>query len=224
MQGEALLEGRQIGRRAASGDWLLRAVNLQIRAGERIAVSGPSGSGKTLLLRALARLDPIDEGDVLWRGESVRGGRTPEFRRQAIYLHQRAALVEGRVEDDLRAPFRLRANRGLEFSPAKIHQWLELLGRDAGLLEKRDRELSGGESQLVALMRAVQLDPQVLLLDEPTAALDPRAADAVEQLVRIWYEQQPDRRALVWVSHNPEQSRRVAQRQIALQQGRLAEA
>ena len=225
MPEEILLEARQIGRRAgAGGSWLLRGVDLQVLAGERIALSGQSGSGKTLLLRALARLDPIEEGDVLWCGEPIRGGRAPEFRRQVIYLHQRATLVEELVEDDLRAPFRLRANWGLRFSRSKILQWLELLGRDADLLRRRARELSGGESQLVAMMRAVQLEPQILLLDEPTGALDPQTAEAVERLVGIWYDQQPDRRALVWVTHNPEQSRRVARRQLTLQQGQLIEA
>jgi putative ABC transport system ATP-binding protein len=76
---------------------------------------------------------------------------------------------------------------------------------------------------LVAVMRAVQLEPQMLLLDEPTAALDPPTAEAVERLVGIWHAQQPDRRALLWVSHNPEQSRRVASRQVTLEQGQLCE-
>jgi putative ABC transport system ATP-binding protein len=147
MPQEILLEASQVGRRAASGGpWLLRGVDLRVAAGEKIAMSGPSGSGKTLLLRALARLDPIDQGDVLWYGQPVRGRQIPEFRRQVIYLHQRATLIEECVEDDLRAPFRLQANRRLQFSRARILQWLSLLGRDEGLLRSRARELSGGEA------------------------------------------------------------------------------
>jgi putative ABC transport system ATP-binding protein len=125
-----LLEACDMGRRAASGGpWLLRGVNLRVFGGERVALTGQSGSGKTLLLRALARLDPIDEGQVLWCGEPVRGGHAPAFRRQMIYLHQRATLIEDRVEDDLQAPFRLRANRQLRYCPSKIRQWLEMLDR-----------------------------------------------------------------------------------------------
>lgn len=225
MPEQVLLEACQIGRRAASGGpWLLRGVSLKIEAGQRMALAGLSGSGKTLLLRSLARLDPIEEGQVFWRGQSIRGVRVPEFRRQVIYLHQRATLVESRVEDDLRAAFHLRVNRDRKFCLSKILRWLQWLGRDPDLLQRRSSDLSGGESQLVAIMRAVQLEPDMLLLDEPTAALDPQTAEAVERLVDIWYQQQPDLRALVWVTHNPEQSRRVAGRQLTLQQGALIEA
>ncbi len=225
MPEQVLLEACQIGRRAASGGpWLLRGLSLRIEAGQRIALAGLSGSGKTLFLRSLARLDPIEEGQVFWRGQSIRGVRVPEFRRRVIYLHQRATLVESRVEDDLRAAFHLRVNRDQQFCLSKILRWLQWLGRDPDLLQRRSGDLSGGESQLVAIMRAVQLEPDMLLLDEPTAALDPQTAEAVERLVDIWYQQQPDHRALVWVTHNPEQSRRVAGRQLTLQQGALIEA
>jgi len=217
-----LLEARHVGRRKPHRDqWLLREVDFGVAAGERIALVGPSGSGKTLLLRALARLDPMDEGDVLWQGESIRGGRIPDYRRRAIYLHQRPALLEGSVVDNLRAPFRLRVNRDRQFSQTSIVHWLEQLGRGPDFLDKNVRELSGGEAQLVALLRAVQLEPQVLLLDEPTAALDQPTTRAVEQLVRIWHEQLPDQRALIWVSHNPEQTDRVACRHVTIQAGRL---
>jgi putative ABC transport system ATP-binding protein len=225
MPEHVLLESRQIGRRAAfGGAWLLRGVSLRIEAGQRIALAGLSGSGKTLLLRSLARLDPIEEGQIFWRGQPIRGGQVPEFRRRVIYLHQRATLVESRVEDDLRAAFDLKVNRDQQFCLSKILRWLQWLGRDPDLLQRRSGDLSGGEAQLVAIMRAVQLEPDMLLLDEPTAALDPQTAEAVERLVDIWHQQQPDDRALVWVTHNPEQSRRVARRQLTLQQGALIEA
>lgn len=225
MESSPLLEARHIGRRAArGGSWLLRGVDFQLVAGQRVALYGPSGSGKTLLLRTLAWLDPLDEGNVFWRGERLHGSRLPAYRRQAIYLHQRATLFEGTVYQNLLKPYQLKSNAGLNFSRERILGWLRQLGRSAELLDKRASDLSGGETQLVALLRAIQLDPQVLLLDEPTAALDPQVTGAVEQLVDLWYQTQAESRALVWVSHNRDQSRRVAQRAVAMDAGVLSEA
>lgn len=187
--------------------------------GDRIAVVGPSGSGKTLLLRALAMLDPLDEGEIQWRGGAVSGRAVPEFRSCVIYLHQRPALLEGTVEHNLRQPFCLGQHRQREFDEQRMVDMLGQLGRDDSFLEKDERNLSGGEAQLVSLLRAIQLDPTVLLLDEPTAALDEETAQAVERLVDTWLRAAEDERAIVWVSHNQSQSQRVATRWLRVRQG-----
>ncbi len=88
-------------------------------------------------------------------------------------------------------------------------------------MTKLHRDLSGGEAQLVALLRAIQLDPQVLLLDEPTAALDREATGAVEQLVELWFADERDRRATVWVSHDGRQAARVAGAILRVHDGQL---
>lgn len=88
-------------------------------------------------------------------------------------------------------------------------------------MEKSVGDLSGGETQLVSLLRAMQLDPAVLLLDEPTTALDPRTEAAVEQLVVSWAGDSSAQRAFLWVTHDVEQSRRVAGRTLMLDGGRV---
>lgn len=219
-----LLEARNVGRRHRDGRaWLLRRVSLSVRVGQRLAVTGASGCGKSLLLRALALLDPLDEGQIRWQGAPVSGDEIPAFRRQTVYLPQRPALGETTVEAALREPFSLEAHRVRRFDPEWIAERLADLGRDESFLRKQVRDLSGGESQIAALVRAVQLDPPVLLLDEPTAALDAEATRAVERWLDRWLAEAPDARALVWVSHDAAQARRVAGRVLSMRSGRLAE-
>ena len=216
-----LLEAHRIGRR--HGDvWLLQDVDVRIRPGERLAFAGPSGAGKTLLLRALALLDPLDTGVVLWKATPVDAGAIPDLCRQADRIFTSGPpLFEGTVEDNLREPFLLQAHRGRHFDQDLVLKFLAKLGRDASFLAKNQRDLSGGEIQIVALVRALQLSPSLLLLDEPTAALDPETARAVEKLVRDWQSAHGER-AFVWVSHDAEQIQRVADRIITLRNGRLA--
>ena len=126
---------------------------MTVDGGTRCAVAGPSGAGKTLLLRALAGLDPLDAGQVCWRGHAVRRDAFPGFRSAVIYLHQRPALLEENVEAALRRPFALRVHRHRQFDRETIVDLLARLGRDESFLDKAVGDLSGGESQLTALLR-----------------------------------------------------------------------
>lgn len=111
-----------IGRRDPKTDgWLIRDVSFAVNSGERLGILGPSGAGKTVLLRALAILDPLDAGTILWKGQSVRGDAVPAFRKQVIYLHQRPSLFEGSVEENLDTRSRSRrtvATNLIEHEPA----------------------------------------------------------------------------------------------------------
>lgn len=219
-----LLDAVDLGRRhpKRADAWLVRAASLSLLPGDRLAISGPSGAGKTLLLRALAKIDPSDEGSVLWQGAAVPHEAVPAFRAQVIYLHQRAALLEDSVEAALRRPLALKTHRHRAFDREQIIVWLTALGRGEDFLDKRVDHLSGGETQLVALLRAMQLEPAVLLLDEPTAALDPTTEAAVERLLVGWVNEAADRRGLVWVSHDTQQAQRVANRHLRMEAGRIA--
>lgn len=221
----ALLEARDIGRRvAADGDksrWLLRGVSISLTPGERLAIVGPTGAGKSILLRAMALLDPLDSGEILWQGRPIDDAAVPAFRRRVIYLHQRPALAEGTVEANLRRPFEFAvAERA--YDPGRVREILGALGRDESLLARAAADLSGGEAQIAAFLRALQLDPGVLLLDEPTAALDREAAAAIERVVDGWFSERAGERGVVWVSHDHDQARRVAARVLGLAAGRVA--
>ena len=220
-----MLEARHIGRRHPDGrGWLLENVSLEIRPGQRLAVGGLSGSGKTLLARALAMLDPLTGGEIRWRDRPVQRERVPSFRRNVVYLHQKPALGGETVEAALSRPLLLKVHRGRGFQRGRIVDWLGQLGRDDSFLEKRVADLSGGECQIAALLRAIQLDPAFLLLDEPTAALDAPTTLAVEQLLKRWLLEDPGNRAWLWIGHDQAQSRRVADRSLRMESGRLVDS
>jgi putative ABC transport system ATP-binding protein len=218
----SLLEAFNLVRRQPSGERrLLDDVSLTLRPGDRAAVAGPTGSGKTLLLRALSLLDPIDEGRILWRGQAVRNQDVPGLRCRAIYFHQRPSLFADSVEQALHQPLALAIHRRRKFDRPWIIERLALLGRDESFLEQEVANLSGGEMQITALLRGLQLDPDVLLLDEPTSALDPKTAVAVEKWLLAWIEQAPERRAMIWVTHDANQAGRVGNRTMQMENGRL---
>jgi len=219
-----LLQAAEIGRRAPGGDWLYRKLSLKVAPGDRWAVTGPIGSGKTLLLRALALLDPVDEGAILWENAPVPDKDVPAFRRQVTFLHQRPVLLEGTVEENLRLPHTFHQNRDANFDREETLRRLSELGLDATFLDRRHHELSGGEAQIVALLRALQLEPGVLLLDEPTGALDTEATAVIERMVADWQQRDLRRRATVWVSHDSRQVDRVARQVLPIRRGGTAGA
>lgn len=218
-----LLAAKGLGRSLPDGTWLLRDVNLAVRSGERVAIAGPTGAGKTLLLRALALLDPIDAGEVRFRGRPTATFDAPTFRSRVMYLSQRPVIVPGTVEENLRLPFSLRVHKGRGFDRDAAIALLSGLGRDGEFLAKDHRVLSGGERQVVALARALLLSPDVLLLDEPTAALDPASISKVEEVIGRWAVDSPDR-SFVWVGHDAVQTARVADRVVRLRAGRTEES
>src|SRR5207248_9022630 len=165
----------------------------------------------------------VNEGHVRWQGRAVATGEVPRVRSQAVYLHQRPALVEGTVEYNLRLPYSLHASRRHQFNPRMVLKLLSVLGRGDEFLSQTDHNLSGGERQIVAVVRALQLEPSVLLLDEPTAALDREAARAIERLILNWQREKTAERAFVWVSHSHEQIKRIASRIVSMHDGRLVE-
>jgi len=185
---------------------ILKPASLSLAAGECIAVRGPSGAGKTLLLRAIADLDP-NEGQVTLDGRDRSTIAGPEWRRLVGYM------------------------------PAEPGWWAETVGehfgewtaavafvRDLGFPEETKAwpitRLSTGERLRLALIRALMVRPKVLLLDEPTAALDAASVAAVEALIgaRVWAGL-----AVLWVTHDAGQAKRVAHRVLVVEAGQIRE-
>ena len=205
---------KQYGSRA-----VLRVSQLDVQPGEVLALVGPSGAGKSTLLRLLDFLEPPTSGSVRFQGMDYGPAQTPplEVRRRVTMVFQRPVLLNRSVLDNVRYGLRLRGQRD---SAELIEATLEQVGL-AELARRQGRTLSGGELQRVALARAMVLRPDVLLLDEPTANLDPYNVGLIEDILRRLNSEQ--RTTLVIVTHNVFQARRLAQRVGLLLDGQVVE-
>ena len=240
---ELLLHVKNLSRKV-SGNWIWENISFKLSAGQRLALSGTSGSGKSMLLRTLAGLDVLEkgpsgeEGSISLSGKSMAEWKMPEYRTRIGYVPQHQAFHDETVEDSFKRVFNLKVNHNKFYDREKILLWLEQLSlpdtgknnSDKGdftkLLNHPARELSGGEAQVVAIFRALQLDPQVLLLDEPTASMDAELARLMEDLLKKWHKcsaeifpaptGQQAQRAWIWVSHNPEQLTRMCRQTYSL--------
>jgi putative ABC transport system ATP-binding protein len=201
--------------RKLSQRWIWQGVRFELRGGNCVGLIGASGTGKTLLLRSLVALDPIDRGKIRFKGRSLENWSVPAYRTQVVYLPQRPAQFEGTVESNLQQVFQFAAHRQNEYSRKQIEQYLDILGRSSDFLQLSAPQLSGGEGQILALLRALQLKPTILLLDEPTASLDLDTTMKVEQLLTDWLASEVER-GLLWTSHDSKQIERVTTRQIYL--------
>ncbi|MGE5140586.1 MAG: phosphate ABC transporter ATP-binding protein [Rudaea sp.] len=191
--------------------------NLVVEPGQILALVGPSGAGKSTLLRLLNFLEPPTEGDISFRGEPVLPSRVPlGLRRQVTTVFQRPVLLGGDVRTNISYGLHLR---GLPAN-GRVTELMERVGLN-DLAAAPARKLSGGEMQRVALARALVIDPVVLLLDEPTANLDPFNVGLIEDIVR---EQNRERgTTVVLVTHNVFQARRLAHRVGLMLAGSLVE-
>lgn len=208
-----LLSIKNIGREL-SGRWLWRGVSFDMFENQCIGLVAPSGRGKTLLMRNLVLLDPVQEGEILLNGKPATTWSLPIYRAQVIYLHQRASAFEGTVLDNLKQVFQMNAHKHLHFNLNAIESWLNQLGRSSNFLNQNAMRLSGGENQLLALLRALQLNPTILLLDEPTASLDPDTTAKVELVLKNWLQQ--SNHACLLTSHDKKQIERLTHRQVEL--------
>jgi putative ABC transport system ATP-binding protein len=189
---------------------VLGDVSLQIPAGHLTVVAGASGSGKTSLLRLCNRLDVPTTGTVRFRGSDLAALDPLALRRRVGMVFQQPVLFGGTVADNLHVAVPEAGTDQLTAALAGVE-----LG--AHFLTRIGDDLSGGEAQRVCLARALLCEPEVLLMDEPTAALHPAARRSLEATVRtLQQESQVD---VVWVTHDMDQISRMAEYLVVLAEG-----
>lgn len=199
------------------GRIVLQVERLSIAKGETLAVVGPNGAGKSTLLLALARLLKPQRGEILFNGQPTAAESDTAYRRRLALVMQDPLLFDMSVFENVALGLRFR---GLERDEIerRVSLWLERLGVE-NLSKRRAGQLSGGEAQRVSLARALALEPQLLLLDEPFGALDPptrsRLLDDLGALL------QETAATTVFVTHDLDEAVQLAGRMAVIVGNRL---
>ena len=175
-----------------------------ISPGSILVIHGPSGAGKSTLLKILARLIKADGGSVFLNGKDWNTYPANEWRLNVHYVSQQPVMFEGTGEDNLLLPFKIKMVGEKRSLPElnKISDYLDYLGLDKELLNQPAKTLSGGEKARIALLRAVLIEPLVLLLDEPSAYLDQDSRKVTMQFLNQWSIN--NQGGIIMVSHSEE--------------------
>lgn len=203
---------------------LLDKVSLSVERGRIHALIGPSGSGKSTLLYTLNRLREITGGTITLEGTDIRVLDVINLRRRIGLVMQKPIFFPGTVGENILYGPKLRAK--LEYSTEKVSlpdpsKYLQLVGLEPDLISRNPNTLSGGQQQRVSLARTLANEPEILLLDEPTAALDVQASGYLESLIaRLCNDHQL---TSVWITHDLHQAKRIAHDVTLLYQGRVIE-
>lgn len=201
-----------------NGRCVLNVHQLDVYPGEILGIIGPSGAGKSTLLRLLNFLELPSTGTITFGAYHTNGSAPPlSVRRRVTTVFQRPVLLNRSVTDNVAYGLRLRGRNHVR---SAVEAVLEQVGL-RNLARAPARTLSGGEAQRVALARALVIEPEVLLLDEPTANLDPANVKLIETIIRGINLQQGT--TVVLVTHNVFQARRLAHRVAFLLDGELIE-
>src|SRR4030043_390984 len=198
---------------------VLDAINLQIHEGEILALLGPNGSGKSTILKILAFIENPTSGEVQFLGERVNFKNTEKVRLQSTLVFQKTTLFGTSVYNNVAYGLKIRKVSKAERDVA-VKKALELVKLE-GFEKRSARKLSGGEQQRVAIARALVLKTKLLLLDEPTANLDPKNAGILEEVIATANREM--KTAIVRAHHNMFQAKTLPTRIALINDGSITE-
>jgi phospholipid/cholesterol/gamma-HCH transport system ATP-binding protein len=210
-------------RKTFGNHMVLNGISLSVNRGETLAVLGRSGTGKSVLLRIIIGLEIPDSGSVCIHGHNIVGlalDRMSEIRKKMGFLFQHAALYDSlTVAENVAFPLvHHRKDMHRTERNDRVKQLLAEVGME-GNLEKMPSDISGGMQKRVGLARALALNPEILLLDEPTAGLDPISSGEIDDLILTL--QRERRMASIVVTHDMHSAKTIASRLALLDQGNV---
>ena len=178
----ALLQLQKISYSYPQGHEILHDLDLEIYRNDLVVIRGESGAGKSTLLKLFNRFCEISKGEILFHDKSLKSYHIDTLRSNMIYLPQIPLMINGSILDNLNFPFRFHSHKNKNFDVSKAEKWLDYFQLNINL-EKDALKLSIGQRQRIALIRSLLLDPEVLLLDEPGSALDPKNKRLIEEKI-----------------------------------------
>jgi len=194
-------------------------VSLQIQQGEILALLGPNGSGKTTILKILAFLENTSGGEVKIEGETITSKKEENARLKTTLVFQKTTLFDTSVYNNIAYGLKIR-KVPKEEQDKSVRRALKLV-RLEGFENRPARKLSGGEQQRVAIARALVLESKLLLLDEPTANLDPKNAEIIEEVIDAANRQ--NKLTIVMATHNMFQAKTLPHRIALMNEGKITE-
>ncbi|MBU5592749.1 ATP-binding cassette domain-containing protein [Clostridium sp. MSJ-4] len=197
------------------GNTIINNFNLEVEKEDYISIVGPSGSGKSTILKLFASLISPSKGDIYFKGEDYINSSPYDLRKNITYCFQTPVLFGNTVIDNFKFPYDVRKK---DMDTYRINYLLNLFGFSESMLHKSIHKLSGGEKQRIALIRSIIFEPEVLLLDEVTSALDAENTKIVESVIQ---KLNLEGMTILWVTHNLEQSRKYANKLLTVEKGTL---